>query len=66
MTDPICKAGLFCKVARRHCSLVILQILMIFATFNKVLGLCKIQALSVLKKAKTVHEGKIRFIDRYW
>ena len=47
---------------------------MIFATFNRVLvlkaanrlSLCKIQALSVLKMAKTVHEGKIRFIDRYW
>ena len=47
---------------------------MISATFNRVLvfkaanraSLCKIQALSVLKMAKTVHEGKIRFIDRYW
>ena len=48
---------------------------MIFATFNRVLvlvlkaanraSLCKIQALSVLKMAKTVYEGKIRFIDRY-
>ena len=47
---------------------------MIFATFNRVLvlkaanrdSLCKIQALSVLKMAKTVFEGKIRLIDRYW
>ena len=47
---------------------------MIFATFNRVLflkaanraSLCKIQALSVLKMVKTVYEGKIRFIDRYW
>ena len=49
---------------------------MIFATFNRVLvlkaanraSLCKIQALSVLKMkmAKTVYEGKIRSIDRYW
>ena len=47
---------------------------MIFATFNRVLFLkaanrasvCNIQALSVLKMAKTVHEGKIRSIDRYW
>ena len=46
---------------------------MIFATFNRVLflkaanraSLCKIQALSVLKMAKTVYEGKIRSIDRY-
>ena len=47
---------------------------MIFATFNKIIvlkapnsaSLCKIQALSVLKMAKTVYEGKIRSIDRYW
>ena len=47
---------------------------MIFATFNRVLvlkaanrdSLFKTQALSVLKMAKTVYEGKIRFIDRYW
>ena len=47
---------------------------MIFATFNRVLvlkaanrpSLRKIQALSVLKMAKTVYEGKIRCIDRYW
>ena len=47
---------------------------MIFATFNRVLvlkaanrsSLCKIQALSVLKMAKIVYEGKIRFIDPYW
>ena len=46
---------------------------MIFATFNRVLflkeanraSLCKIKALSVLKMAKTVYEGKIRSIDRY-
>ena len=47
---------------------------MIFATFNKIIvlkapnsaSLSKIQALSILKMAKTVYEGKIRSIDRYW
>jgi len=47
---------------------------MIFAAFNRVLvlkaanraSLCKIHALSVLKMAKIVYEGKIRSIDRYW
>ena len=44
---------------------------MIFATFNKIIvlkapnsaSLSKIQALSILKMAKTVYEGKIRSID---
>ena len=71
---PICQDGLFCKVATSAMFSCNLINFMILATFNRVFvlkaanraSLCKIQALSILKMAKTVYEGKIRSIDRYW